>query len=225
MIPLFSQGSEIFTVIAKDGDVGNPNPIRYAFDEGKVGWGWLGLKDWDATGWEVAQQVVVFQATTAFFTSTRRVVVSPSRDFPSTWNGKYSTLKSGWVAVTCSSNHLITCNKWLSITHTHPSCSGIRSESTRQTLGLQCYYRGDPRGGPEQQPAYVLWGERPTEHVWADHVWASTGGRDPARAENHGQRLGSGELINPNSITPPSVTQERNQSLRNPSDFLSKLVI
>lgn len=32
---LFTQGSEIFTVIAKDGDVGNPNPIRYSFDEGK----------------------------------------------------------------------------------------------------------------------------------------------------------------------------------------------
>lgn len=31
---LFIQGSEIFTVVAKDGDVGNPNPIRYSFDEG-----------------------------------------------------------------------------------------------------------------------------------------------------------------------------------------------
>ncbi|XP_056904167.1 cadherin-related family member 1 isoform X1 [Takifugu flavidus] len=30
-------GSEIFTVIAKDGDVGNPNPIRYSFDEGDDG--------------------------------------------------------------------------------------------------------------------------------------------------------------------------------------------
>uniref|UniRef100_A0A4W6E9G4 Cadherin-related family member 1 n=1 Tax=Lates calcarifer TaxID=8187 RepID=A0A4W6E9G4_LATCA len=30
-------GSEIFTVIAKDGDVGNPNPIRYSFDDGDDG--------------------------------------------------------------------------------------------------------------------------------------------------------------------------------------------
>ncbi|XP_054654283.1 cadherin-related family member 1 isoform X3 [Dunckerocampus dactyliophorus] len=30
-------GSEIFTVVAKDGDVGNPNPIRYSFDEGDDG--------------------------------------------------------------------------------------------------------------------------------------------------------------------------------------------
>lgn len=29
------QGSEIFTVVAKDGDVGNPNQIEYAFDDGK----------------------------------------------------------------------------------------------------------------------------------------------------------------------------------------------
>lgn len=29
------QGSEIFTVVAKDGDVGNPNPIRYSFEEGE----------------------------------------------------------------------------------------------------------------------------------------------------------------------------------------------
>uniref|UniRef100_I3KQ88 Photoreceptor cadherin n=1 Tax=Oreochromis niloticus TaxID=8128 RepID=I3KQ88_ORENI len=28
-------GSEIFTVEARDGDVGNPNPIRYSFDDGK----------------------------------------------------------------------------------------------------------------------------------------------------------------------------------------------
>lgn len=35
MISLSSQGSEIFTVIAKDGDVGNPNPIRYSFDDGR----------------------------------------------------------------------------------------------------------------------------------------------------------------------------------------------
>lgn len=32
---LFPQGSEIFTVLAKDGDVGNPNPIHYSFEEGK----------------------------------------------------------------------------------------------------------------------------------------------------------------------------------------------
>lgn len=32
---LFTQGSEIFTVVAKDGDVGNPNPIHYSFDDGK----------------------------------------------------------------------------------------------------------------------------------------------------------------------------------------------
>ncbi|XP_071336625.1 cadherin-related family member 1a isoform X2 [Trachinotus anak] len=31
------QGSEIFTVVAKDGDVGNPNPICYSFDEGDDG--------------------------------------------------------------------------------------------------------------------------------------------------------------------------------------------
>ncbi|XP_039995672.1 cadherin-related family member 1 [Xiphias gladius] len=30
-------GSEIFTVAAKDGDVGNPNPIRYSFDDGDDG--------------------------------------------------------------------------------------------------------------------------------------------------------------------------------------------
>ncbi|XP_077586256.1 cadherin-related family member 1a isoform X1 [Stigmatopora nigra] len=30
-------GSEIFTVVAKDGDVGNPNPIRYCFVEGDDG--------------------------------------------------------------------------------------------------------------------------------------------------------------------------------------------
>uniref|UniRef100_A0A8C5HHS9 Photoreceptor cadherin n=1 Tax=Gouania willdenowi TaxID=441366 RepID=A0A8C5HHS9_GOUWI len=30
-------GSEIFTVSAEDGDVGNPNPIRYSFDEGDDG--------------------------------------------------------------------------------------------------------------------------------------------------------------------------------------------
>ncbi|XP_061646602.1 cadherin-related family member 1 isoform X4 [Phyllopteryx taeniolatus] len=30
-------GSEIFTVAAKDGDVGNPNPIRYSFEEGDDG--------------------------------------------------------------------------------------------------------------------------------------------------------------------------------------------
>ncbi|XP_037128337.1 cadherin-related family member 1 isoform X1 [Syngnathus acus] len=30
-------GSEIFTVVAKDGDVGNPNPIRYSFVEGDDG--------------------------------------------------------------------------------------------------------------------------------------------------------------------------------------------
>ncbi|XP_077352450.1 cadherin-related family member 1a isoform X1 [Festucalex cinctus] len=30
-------GSEIFTVVAKDGDVGNPNPIRYSFEEGDDG--------------------------------------------------------------------------------------------------------------------------------------------------------------------------------------------
>ncbi|KAM9848035.1 cadherin-related family member 1a [Aulostomus maculatus] len=30
-------GSEIFTVVARDGDVGNPNPIRYSFDEGDDG--------------------------------------------------------------------------------------------------------------------------------------------------------------------------------------------
>lgn len=34
-VDFFLQGSEIFTVLAKDGDVGNPNPIRYSFDEGK----------------------------------------------------------------------------------------------------------------------------------------------------------------------------------------------
>lgn len=32
----FLQGSEIFTVVAKDGDIGNPNPIRYSFEEGKA---------------------------------------------------------------------------------------------------------------------------------------------------------------------------------------------
>ncbi|XP_061692278.1 cadherin-related family member 1 isoform X1 [Syngnathoides biaculeatus] len=32
-----SPGSEIFTVAAKDGDVGNPNPIRYSFVEGDDG--------------------------------------------------------------------------------------------------------------------------------------------------------------------------------------------
>lgn len=37
MVPLSSQGSEIFTVVAKDGDVGNPNSIRYSFDDGKFG--------------------------------------------------------------------------------------------------------------------------------------------------------------------------------------------
>ncbi|XP_049456507.1 cadherin-related family member 1 [Epinephelus fuscoguttatus] len=30
-------GSEIFTVVAKDGDVGSPNPIRYSFDDGDDG--------------------------------------------------------------------------------------------------------------------------------------------------------------------------------------------
>ncbi|XP_072247702.1 cadherin-related family member 1a [Leuresthes tenuis] len=30
-------GSEVFTVTAKDGDVGNPNPIHYSFDEGDDG--------------------------------------------------------------------------------------------------------------------------------------------------------------------------------------------
>uniref|UniRef100_A0A7N8WIC4 Photoreceptor cadherin n=1 Tax=Mastacembelus armatus TaxID=205130 RepID=A0A7N8WIC4_9TELE len=30
-------GSEIFTVVAKDGDVGNPNPISYSFEEGDDG--------------------------------------------------------------------------------------------------------------------------------------------------------------------------------------------
>ncbi|XP_028279411.1 cadherin-related family member 1a [Parambassis ranga] len=30
-------GSEIFTVVAKDGDIGNPNPIRYSFDDGDDG--------------------------------------------------------------------------------------------------------------------------------------------------------------------------------------------
>ncbi|TMS04352.1 Cadherin-related family member 1 [Larimichthys crocea] len=30
-------GSEIFTVVAKDGDVGNPNPIRYSFEDGDNG--------------------------------------------------------------------------------------------------------------------------------------------------------------------------------------------
>ncbi|XP_031161981.1 cadherin-related family member 1 isoform X1 [Sander lucioperca] len=30
-------GSEIFTVVAKDGDAGNPNPIRYSFDDGDDG--------------------------------------------------------------------------------------------------------------------------------------------------------------------------------------------
>ncbi|XP_051282980.1 cadherin-related family member 1 isoform X1 [Dicentrarchus labrax] len=30
-------GSEIFTVVAKDGDVGNPNPIHYSFDDGDDG--------------------------------------------------------------------------------------------------------------------------------------------------------------------------------------------
>uniref|UniRef100_A0A671Y1D3 Cadherin-related family member 1 n=1 Tax=Sparus aurata TaxID=8175 RepID=A0A671Y1D3_SPAAU len=30
-------GSEIFTVLAKDGDVGNPNPIHYSFEEGDDG--------------------------------------------------------------------------------------------------------------------------------------------------------------------------------------------
>ncbi|XP_074502028.1 cadherin-related family member 1a isoform X1 [Sebastes fasciatus] len=30
-------GSEIFTVLAKDGDVGNPNPVRYSFDSGDDG--------------------------------------------------------------------------------------------------------------------------------------------------------------------------------------------
>uniref|UniRef100_A0A3B4ZX89 Cadherin-related family member 1 n=1 Tax=Stegastes partitus TaxID=144197 RepID=A0A3B4ZX89_9TELE len=30
-------GSEIFSVFAKDGDVGNPNPIRYSFDDGDDG--------------------------------------------------------------------------------------------------------------------------------------------------------------------------------------------
>lgn len=29
------QGSEIFTVSAKDGDVGNPNPVSYSFEEGE----------------------------------------------------------------------------------------------------------------------------------------------------------------------------------------------
>uniref|UniRef100_A0A8D3DNW3 Cadherin-related family member 1a n=1 Tax=Scophthalmus maximus TaxID=52904 RepID=A0A8D3DNW3_SCOMX len=32
-----SPGSEIFTVVAKDGDVGNPNPISYSFDDGDDG--------------------------------------------------------------------------------------------------------------------------------------------------------------------------------------------
>lgn len=35
MISLSSQGSEIFTIVAKDGDVGDPNPIRYSFDGGR----------------------------------------------------------------------------------------------------------------------------------------------------------------------------------------------
>ncbi|XP_059215964.1 cadherin-related family member 1, partial [Centropristis striata] len=30
-------GSEIFTVLAKDGDVGSPNPVRYSFDDGDDG--------------------------------------------------------------------------------------------------------------------------------------------------------------------------------------------
>lgn len=30
-----SQGSEIYTVLAKDGDVGNPNPIHYSIESGK----------------------------------------------------------------------------------------------------------------------------------------------------------------------------------------------
>lgn len=34
-VPFPPQGSEIFTVVAKDGDVGNPNPIRYSFEEGE----------------------------------------------------------------------------------------------------------------------------------------------------------------------------------------------
>lgn len=34
-VSLPSQGSEIFTVVAKDGDVGNANPIRYSFDDGE----------------------------------------------------------------------------------------------------------------------------------------------------------------------------------------------
>ena len=32
---IFFQGSEIFTVVAKDGDVGSPNPIHYSFYDGK----------------------------------------------------------------------------------------------------------------------------------------------------------------------------------------------
>lgn len=112
----------------------------------------------------------------------------------------------------------MTSSKWSS---TPPTCSGIRSESARQTLGLQRHYRGDPRGGPQQQPAHVLWREGPTEHVWADHVRASTGGRDPAWAESHGQWLRSGELTNSNSIT---AAELHPPSSCHPPDFLSKLV-
>ncbi|KAM8859115.1 cadherin-related family member 1a isoform 2-T2 [Spinachia spinachia] len=36
-VTVIAKGSEIFTVLAKDGDVGNPNPIRYSFEDGDDG--------------------------------------------------------------------------------------------------------------------------------------------------------------------------------------------
>jgi hypothetical protein len=32
---MFPQGSEVYRVLAKDGDAGNPNPIVYSMDDGK----------------------------------------------------------------------------------------------------------------------------------------------------------------------------------------------
>lgn len=79
---LFTQGSEIFTVLAKDGDVGNPNPIRYSFDEGKhVTQGKLECFLFHKAN--VLKGLLSRQVTMVFFSSIKQAVVSPCRLSPS----------------------------------------------------------------------------------------------------------------------------------------------
>lgn len=96
---LSPQGSEIFTVVAKDGDVGNPNPVIYSFDFGKF----FKLKEtrMQKKGNSTKTYLIKLsvhlslQVMMVFSASIKQVAVSPCWLSPFIWRERSLTLKSG----------------------------------------------------------------------------------------------------------------------------------